>query len=341
MNLTDTPSSINIEQDAVPTRSVPYYKLTNKGARYFDMLGEHKSGTPEGMEFRSRMTETDWQLEQLLTLTQDVSMSRNDYLQCLHTSKIEGRPQIHIDMMSTIDQLIDRALKEELVEVAETQEKVPFKSMALIAFETLYNQLSLEDQRLFLRDHPVVTDILVTYNNGCNELTTNFFSLDDLTAFAIDYLSGKGNWICNRELVSKAHEQYLKMVDNLRGGYSDYFGTVTAFWEAGIRGKELKDYHICALLTIINFCHDIDVDQSKESWVTMSSRLKTMSKYDREDAMEKIFSKETEREEMAQHMKDGTIPSRYSRSNFWIIRQVSVNGNLLFSEHTITDHMKL
>ena len=37
------------------------------------------------------------------------------------------------------------------------------KSLTLMSFETLFNRLSTEDQLTFLREHPINTDILVTY----------------------------------------------------------------------------------------------------------------------------------------------------------------------------------
>jgi hypothetical protein len=91
------------------------YVLTEKGRHHLDLLGEKHSDTPEGKVFRSAMTEADWQLEQLLVLANpydgEEGTSKAIFVEALSTSKRYGAPQIHIDMLAKLDELLALAVQ--------------------------------------------------------------------------------------------------------------------------------------------------------------------------------------------------------------------------------------
>ena len=115
------------------------------------------------------------------------------------------------------------------------------------------------------------------------------------------------------------------------------------FWKEYIDGKELKDYPLEALFTIINFAYEINVEEKKNLWARLVAGIKdkNISKYEKNERLERLWPKEQERQEMLRHVEQGTIPHVYRRpnSNVWIIRNVSINSKLLFSEHCIADYM--
>lgn len=100
-------------------RTPPLYKTTIKGLWRFDLLTESKAHTPEGVTFREEMTKTDWQMEQLLTILDDEPSSRDEILWNLNLSLVEGRPLIHFEMITILDELIANALKDELIAIAD------------------------------------------------------------------------------------------------------------------------------------------------------------------------------------------------------------------------------
>ena len=214
------------------------------------------------------------------------------------------------------------------------------KSLTLRSFEVLFDRLSSEEQKIFLREHSITTDILVTYNNGCNEVTKNFSSMEDLRNFVLKYVCGFEG-ICAKEFLEKGHIQYLEFLKNTIDDcpVPHYYD----FWKEHIDGKELKDYPLEALFTIINFAYNINVEKSKNLWARLVAGIKDekISKYEKEERIEKVWPKEQERQEMLRHVEQGTIPQIYRRGNskVWIIRNVSINSKLLFSEHCIADYI--
>jgi hypothetical protein len=184
------------------------------------------------------------------------------------------------------------------------------KSLTLRSFETLYQQLSSEDQRMFLREHSITTDILVVYNNGCAEISDNFSSMEDLRKFTINYVCGRDG-ICAEELIGRAHKKYLEMMKNIIDDcpVPHYYD----FWKAHICNKELKNYPLETLFTIINFAYEIGIDESKKRWAKLVTCFKSSSKWEREENMEKIWPKEEERKEMVRHIEGETIPQIYLR----------------------------
>ena len=214
------------------------------------------------------------------------------------------------------------------------------KTLTLRSFAVLFDRLSSEEQRTFLREHALDIDILVTYNNGCNEITKNFSSMEDLRKFTLNYVCGFEG-ICAKKSLEKAHRQYLEVLKNIIDDYPlpNYYD----FWKTNIDGKELKDYPLETLFTIINFAYDNGIEGSKDLWTRLVAGIKdeNISKYDREERIEKLWPKEQERQEMLRHVEKGIIPHIYRRgmSNIWVIRNVSINSKLFFSEHCILNYM--
>ena len=162
--------------------------------------------------------------------------------------------------------------------------------------------------------------------------------MNDLRKFTLDYVCGNTG-ICARELLGKAHNKYLEVMGNNMSDcpVSNFYD----FWKSHIDGKELKDYPLETLFTIINFAYDIEICNSKKLWMTLVSNLKNVPKHEREDIMLRIWPKEKQRRDIIRHIEEDTIPYNYSHggSNIWIIRNVSINSKLLFSEHCIGNYM--
>ena len=211
------------------------------------------------------------------------------------------------------------------------------KTLTLRSFEVLFDRLTSEEQKTFLREHALNIDILLTYNNGCNEITKNFSSMEDLRQFTLNYIEKN----CDKKLLDKAQKKYLDAVKNIIDDcpVPNYYD----FWKTNIDGKELKDYPLETLFTIINFAYDIGIKESKDLWGRLVSGIKdeNISRYEKQERIERLWPKEQEREEMLRHVEEGTIPYIYRRgmSNIWIIHNVSIKSKLFFNEHCILNYM--
>lgn len=97
--------------------SIVTYRITEKGKRRFELLGERQSETVDGKAFRQLMIPADWELQQILILAEDKPQSRADYIEALLCSLNNNGPQIHRDILNHLEELLSKAVNEELLEV--------------------------------------------------------------------------------------------------------------------------------------------------------------------------------------------------------------------------------
>lgn len=203
------------------------------------------------------------------------------------------------------------------------------ESLTLKAFEALYDTLSTEEQETFIRKRPLKTDILLVYKD-CNESTKHFSSIEVFRAFIIEYLQPSV-----LKDVKTAHADYLKMLDNaIESCPASYYSD---FYQHYIKDRELKDYPLETLLTIINICYDNDGKKNKQDWQRYLAALKHLPRYDREDVIKASCPAQSLlQQKMLQDLDDPLVKRHYKNrrtSGIWVIRQVCINGELLFSEH--------
>lgn len=92
------------------------YVLTEKGSKYFDLLGEKHFDTADGKMFRLSMTERKWQMEQLLVLSKSPTPSSwDDYYNTLVHSVFNSGTEIHRNMLFSLSSLLTEAVHNGLL----------------------------------------------------------------------------------------------------------------------------------------------------------------------------------------------------------------------------------